>query len=79
MLDIFQAFFLKLYDLLPESPFQGFLTTLEPKYLAYLNWFIPFDIFLQMTSDWLACILAYYLFRMVYKIVVDFIIGKILA
>lgn len=70
-----------LYAILPTSPIQTAIAELdmETDMLAYLNWFVPFDNARDITLIWLNCILAYYAFTLVKKIVMDYIIGKLLS
>lgn len=70
-----------LYAILPTSPIQKAMAELnvEADTLAYVNWFIPFDNARDITLIWLNCILAYYAFTLVKKIVMDYIIGKLVA
>lgn len=82
VLDIIKAFFEKIYDLLPDSPFQAFFTDrLEPlrDILGWINWFVPFDLCFKLTEIWVVCIAAYYLFMLIKKIVFDLIINKLLG
>lgn len=70
-----------LYAILPTSPIQQAVSEMDMdvNMLAYLNWFIPFDNARAITLIWLNCILAYYVFTLVKKIVMDYIIGKLLS
>lgn len=70
-----------LYAILPTSPIQKAVSELDMDVntLAYINWFIPFDNARDITLIWLNCILAYYAFTLVKKIVMDYIIGKLIA
>lgn len=70
-----------LYAILPTSPIQKAMAELnvDADMLAYLNWFIPFDNARDITLIWLNCILAYYVFILVKKVVMDYIIGKLIA
>lgn len=70
-----------LYAILPTSPIQKAISELDMDVntLAYINWFIPFDNARDITLIWLNCILAYYAFTLVKKIVMDYIIGKLIA
>lgn len=82
MLNIFSAFFEKIYDLLPDSPFQAFFADkMGPLYdmLGWINWFIPFDICFKITEIWVIAISAYYLFMLIKKIVFDLILSKLLG
>ena len=83
MLKLLSLLILALYAILPTSPIQKALADLETgmdtNMLAYLNWFVPFDNARDITLLWLNCILAYYVYQMVKKIVMDYIIGKLLA
>ena len=81
MFDILKSFLSRIYDLLPDSPFQtlfdGKLGVLNGM-LGWLNWFIPFDLCFKITEIWVVAIAAYYLFNIIKKIVLDLIIAKIL-
>lgn len=83
MLKLLSLLILALYSILPTSPVQKALadmeTGMDANMLAYLNWFVPFDNARDITLVWLNCILAYYVYQMVKKIVMDYIIGKLLA
>lgn len=82
MIEIIRAFFSKIYDLLPDSPFQAFFADrMGPlsDMLGWINWFIPFDICFKLTEIWAAGIAAYYLFKLIRKIVFDFILSKLLG
>ncbi len=83
MLKLLSLLILALYAILPTSPVQKALadmeTGMDANMLAYLNWFVPFDNARDITLVWLNCILAYYVYQMVKKIVMDYIIGKLLA
>ncbi|MCX4341832.1 MAG: hypothetical protein OSJ72_19675 [Lachnospiraceae bacterium] len=82
MLNILSAFFEKIYDLLPDSPFQAFFADkMGPLYdmLGWINWFIPFDICFKITEIWVIAISAYYLFMLIKKIVFDLILKKLLG
>ncbi len=83
MLKLLSLLILALYAILPTSPVQKALadmeTGMDANMLAYLNWFVPFDNARDITLVWLNCILAYYVYQMVKKIVMDYIIGKLLS
>ena len=83
MLKLLSLLILALYAILPTSPVQKALadmeTGMDANMLAYLNWFVPFDNARDITLVWLNCILAYYVYQMVKKIVMDYIIGKLFA
>jgi hypothetical protein len=79
MLSLLTSLLLGVVNLLPDSPFQ---TTLDGEiykldFLAYLNWFIPFDNALKLIRLWLVAILAYYIYDSVKDVVKDFIVDKI--
>lgn len=52
-----------LINFLPASPFSAMLQGLEFPYLGYVNWFIPFDIFLKLIGGWLTCMALYYVYQ----------------
>lgn len=79
MLDVIRSFFEKVYNILPDSPFQTFFSGVDFDFLHWLNWFIPFDVCFRITEAWVSAIAAYYLFVIVKKVVFDLIIGKLVA
>ena len=81
MMSILKTIINAVFSLLPDSPFRGMIDSVlyEFDLLPNLNWFLPFDICSQMTLVWLDCILIYYLFVMVKKIVIDIILPKVLS
>lgn len=55
-----------LIGLLPMAPFRGMLATLTNEgydVLGYVNWFLPFDFAATCINTWLACVLAYYIYK----------------
>lgn len=81
MVSILKMIFIAIFTLLPTSPFQAMFDELmvDFDYLPYLNWFLPFDICANMMLAWLDCVLVYYGFVMVKKIVIDILIDKIIG
>lgn len=69
------------FSILPDSPFRGMVDSvvLDSDLLPFLNWFIPFDTCAGITSAWLGCILVYYLFVFVKKVVIDIILPKVMS
>lgn len=83
ILGIISLIITALYAILPSSPIQKAINemgvSMDANMLAYINWFIPFDNARDITLIWLNCILAYYAFTLAKKIVMDYIIGKLIA
>lgn len=79
MLDILQSLLSKIYQVLPDSPFQSLWSDINFDFLPWLNWFIPFDLCFKITEIWVTAIAAYYLFSIIKKVVFDLIIGKLIA
>lgn len=81
MLKLISLVIMALYAILPSSPIQKALTEAEmdADILGWLNWLIPFDNARTITLLWLDCIIAYYIFVLVKKIVMDYIIGKLIG
>lgn len=79
MINLLSILLTAIYTILPDSPFQsnvdGVLYKLD--FLPYLNWFIPFDICLNITRAWLVCILVYYNFSFIKKFVFDLFLKKL--
>ncbi len=66
-----QNIFTSLFDLLPDSPFQKWLSlgSEVQEYVGWLNWFVPFDLFAKIGTAWLACIVSYYIFVLLKKLI----------
>lgn len=81
MLKLLSVLIIALYSILPTSPIQQALSdmVMGDDILGWLNWFIPFDTARNITLTWLSCIIAYYAYVMVKKIVMDHIIGKLMG
>lgn len=81
MLKLLSILIIALYNILPTSLIQTALAEMEisADILGWLNWFIPFDIARTITLAWLSCILAYYVYMMAKKIIMDYIIGKLMG
>ena len=60
----------KAFSLLPDSPFSTLLFEInEPTWLAYMNWFLPFNTCLNILLVWVGLIYSYYTFTGVRKII----------
>lgn len=79
MIDIIKAFLSKIYDVLPDSPFQTFFGSVDFDFLGWLNWFIPFDLCFKITEAWVSAIAAYYLYSIVRRVAFDLILKKFSA
>ena len=76
MIALLKMLMIAIFELLPTSPFQKMIDELQIDFdfLPYLNWFIPFDICSAMMLSWLDCVLVYYGFVLVKKVVMDYLI-----
>lgn len=81
MVSILKVLIIAIFELLPESPFPTMFDNAmaNADFLAYLNWFLPFDICSNMMLAWLNCILIYYAFVIIKKIVLDILVDKIIS
>lgn len=81
MINLIQIVIIAIFEILPDSPFRAMFDELmiEFDFLPFLNWFLPFDICANMMLAWLDCILIYYFFVMVKKIVWDLIMSKLVT
>lgn len=80
MITLLKMLMIAIFDILPNSPFQQLIDGAfdEADFLPYLNWFLPFDICGNMMLTWLNCVLVYYAFVMVKKIVLDYLLDILL-
>ncbi len=65
------------FSILPDSPFQSVVDGIvyEVDFLPQLNWFVPFDTCGDIFIVWLDCIVVYYVFVLVKKVVMDYLIN----
>lgn len=78
-MDFFYSIFAKVYNLLPDCPFGEFLkdNPISSEWLHYINWFIPFDLCFKITESWVIAIAVFYLFTIVKKIALDYLVGSV--
>ena len=81
MLKLLSIVIMALYAILPTSPIQKALedASIEGELLGWLNWLIPFDLASKITLIWLGCIVAYYIYILVRKIVMEYIVDALLS
>ena len=81
MINILKVLIIAIFEMLPTSPFPSMFDTAfaNAEFLSYLNWFLPFDICANMMLAWLDCILIYYAFVIIKKIVLDILVDKIIS
>lgn len=77
MIALLKILIIGIFNLLPTSPFTEMIDGAfdEADFLPYLNWFLPFDICGNMMLAWLNCVLVYYGFVLVKKIILDYLIN----
>lgn len=75
MINILKIILLKLFSLLPDSPFTEYFETADTGFLTYLDWFLPVQICSNILLAWLACVLVYYIYLMIKKIATNLITG----
>lgn len=81
MINILKIIIIAIFEMLPTSPFPSMFDSavVDSTFLAAMNWFLPFDICANMMLTWLNCILVYYAFVMIKKIVLDILVDKIIS
>lgn len=62
MIQILKIIVLKIFSILPDSPFTDFFSSMDTDFLAYLNWFLPVDICADIMLTWLTCVVGVFLF-----------------
>ena len=66
MKELFETFGQVLISLLPLSPFAEFYATFTaPKWVGWLNWFIPVGAMIKVMAAWLAAIALHYVYSVV--------------
>ena len=65
-----------LISLLPSAPFRVMLSQLSDSsgmnVLGYVNYFIPFQFCATCFNTWLACVLAYYIYKYLRQAINDY-------
>lgn len=62
-----------LIGILPSAPFRAFLNEIgSVDVLGYVNYFIPFSFCAKCMNAWLACVLAYYVYRYLKRAIQNF-------
>lgn len=65
-----------LISLLPAAPFRAMLSNLENSsgmdVLGYVNYFIPFKFCAVCFDAWLACVIAYYIYKYLRQAINDY-------
>ena len=78
MINILKIFIIKLFSMLPDSPFTSYFENVDWSFYDYLNWFLPIDICSNMLLTWLVCMMFYYIWEATLKKIIDFILDKLL-
>lgn len=68
MINILKIILLKIFSLLPDSPFTDYFDTADTGFLTYLDWFLPVQLCSNILLSWLGCVLIYYIYLMIKKI-----------
>ena len=65
-----------LISILPSAPFRVMLSQLADSsgmdVLGYINYFIPFKFCATCMNAWLACVLAYYVYKYLRQAITDY-------
>lgn len=65
-----------LISILPSAPFRAMLSQLADSsgmdVLGYVNYFIPFKFCATCMNAWLACVLAYYVYKYLRQAITDY-------
>lgn len=78
MINILKIFIIKLFSMLPDSPFTTYFESVDWSFYDYLNWFLPIDICSNMLLAWLVCMMVYYIWEATLKKLIDFVLEKLL-
>lgn len=75
MINILKIIVIKIFSILPDSPFSQFFEDMDTGFFEYLNWFLPLDTCLVMLLAWIDCVLIVFIILLVKKYIVDTIIS----
>ena len=71
MIKLITILILKIFSILPDSPFSGFFADMDTGFLEYLNWFLPLDVCLNMMIAWVDCVLFVFIVLVIKKYIID--------
>lgn len=69
MVNLLKMLLLKLFGMLPDSPFAEYYNNVNIDFYDYLNWFLPLDICASIFGIWLICIIVYYIYLLIMQII----------
>lgn len=70
LISVFGSIITELINVLPDSPFQSEIISNvlgNIPYLSTLNWFVPVNIIVSITTYWLMAITIYYLISIIMR------------
>lgn len=68
MQELWDAFGHVITNILPLSPFRGFIQSIgELPFLGWLNWFIPVQDLVTIFAAWLGAVAVFYLYQIVLR------------
>lgn len=77
MINIVKIIILKVFSILPDSPFSAYFTEMDMTFFQYLNWVFPLDACVQIIYVWVLCLPAVIIFLYLFDFLKDIIIGLI--
>lgn len=64
----FNSMLMLIIDLLPDSPFRGFIDNIMSiPYIGFLNYFVPVSDFVAILTVWCGAIAIYYVFSAILR------------
>ena len=64
----FSSMLAVIMDLLPDSPFRGFIDNIiSSPYIGFLNYFVPISDFISILTAWGTAIATYYVFSAILR------------
>ena len=78
MINLLKILILKLFSMLPDSPFTAYFESVDFSFYDHLNWFLPLDVCSDITKVWLVCVVIYYIWVIVVKKIVIAFTDKII-
>lgn len=68
MSELWEAFGDVITNILPRSPFRGFIDSIgQLPFLGWLNWFIPVQDLITIFAAWLGAVAVFYLYQIVLR------------
>lgn len=77
MINIVKIILLKIFSVLPDSPFSAYLEEVDMTFFQFMNWVFPLDACVQIIYVWVLCLPAVIIFLYLLEFLKEIILGLV--